>query len=70
MDQCLIDVGEVDNVHLGDIVTLIGTDNGESIRVEDVAAAAGTIPRDLVHNWQESRASVGIKRLLETELVQ
>jgi len=48
MDQCLIDVGEVDNVHLGDIVTLIGTDNGESIRVEDVAAAAGTIPHEIL----------------------
>lgn len=48
MDQCLIDLDEAGDVHLGDTVTLIGTDNGESIRVEDVAEWAGTIPHEVL----------------------
>ncbi len=43
MDYTTIDVGHVANVTVGDRVTLIGSDGGESITVEEVAAHAGTI---------------------------
>lgn len=48
MDQCLVDLGDVGRVRLGDAVTLIGTDNGESIRAEEVAEWAGTIPHEVL----------------------
>ena len=48
MDQCLVDLGGVGRVRLGDTVTLIGTDNGESIRVEEVAQWADTIPHEVL----------------------
>lgn len=48
MDQCMIDIGEVGDVKVGDTVTLIGTDKGASIRVEDVAVWADTIPHEIL----------------------
>ncbi len=43
MDYTTIDIGHVAGVTVGDHVTLIGSDGGESITVEEVAAHAGTI---------------------------
>lgn len=48
MDQCLVDIGDAGEVRLGDIVTLIGTDNGESIRAEEIAVWAGSIPHEVL----------------------
>ncbi|MCH2111362.1 MAG: alanine racemase [Planctomycetes bacterium] len=47
MDYCTIDVTHVNQASLGDTATLIGTDGRETIRVQDVAAAAGTIPYEI-----------------------
>lgn len=43
MDQCMINVTEVADVHAKDEVVLIGEQQGEQITVEDVAAQLGTI---------------------------
>ncbi|MFN0244416.1 MAG: alanine racemase [Planctomycetota bacterium] len=43
MDYTTIDVGQVPGARVGDLVTLIGSDGNESIRVEEVAGRASTI---------------------------
>ncbi|MHC4941917.1 MAG: alanine racemase [Planctomycetota bacterium] len=48
MDYTMIDVGDIEGAEVGDHVTLIGEDSGERIRVEEVAALAGTIPYEIV----------------------
>ena len=48
MDMLMIDVTEVEHVAAGDVVTLIGSDGGETVRCEDFAAASGTITNDIL----------------------
>ena len=48
MDYCTVDVGHVPNVDIGDTVTLIGRDGDHSLSVQDLSAAAGTIPYEIV----------------------
>ncbi len=43
MDQCMIDVTNVNNINIGDEVTLFGSDGGRTIPIEEVAAEVGTI---------------------------
>lgn len=47
MDQIIVDVTEID-VKMGDVVTLIGSDGGNSIHIDDVAKLVGTISYELV----------------------
>ncbi len=47
MDYLTLDVGHVPGVTVGDPATLIGQDGNQCLRVEDVAAAAGTIPYEI-----------------------
>lgn len=47
MDYTTLDVTHVKDASVGDEVTIIGTDGDEEIRVEDVAAAARTIPYEV-----------------------
>lgn len=47
MDYIMVDVGAVPNASLGDVVTVIGKDGSEEIRVEDLASAIGTIPYEI-----------------------
>lgn len=48
MDLLMVDVTGAGPVSAGDVVTLIGTDSGNTIRCEDVAEASGTITNDLL----------------------
>lgn len=48
MDQALVDVTEVEEVHPGDLVTLIGRDGRGEIRAETVAMQCGTITNELL----------------------
>ena len=43
MDQCMIDVTNVNNINIGDEVTLFGTSGEGSISIEEVAGKMGTI---------------------------
>lgn len=43
MDQCLIDVSAVANVQEGDVVTLVGEDQGATIKIDELSRAANTI---------------------------
>lgn len=48
MDQLMIDVTDIPDVHSGDVVTLIGRDGDEKLQAEDMAGWAGTITNDLL----------------------
>jgi alanine racemase len=62
MDQCMIDVTGIENLHVGDEVIIFGNSGSKRILVEDVANAMGTInyevlcvigkriPRVYIHN--------------------
>lgn len=43
MDQFMIDASEVDDVHTGDVVTIIGTQGIETIKIDELSRAANTI---------------------------
>lgn len=43
MDQCLVDVSEVENVKEGDIATIVGKDKDEVVRIDELSRAANTI---------------------------
>jgi len=47
MDYTMVDIGHIRGVEVGDLVTLIGRDGGESISVEEMAATVGTIPYEI-----------------------
>ena len=47
MDYLIVDVGRVPGVAVGDMVTLIGSDGADEIRVEDLARWGGTIPYEI-----------------------
>ena len=48
MDMCMLDITQAEDVKAGDVVTLIGTDGGQRVTAEDWAAAAGTIPYEVL----------------------
>ena len=43
MDQLMIDLGDMDDVKIGEVVTVIGTDGNESVTADELAALDGTI---------------------------
>ncbi len=47
MDQLMVDVTDIDDVKVGSIATLIGSDGDEMITAEEVANQAGTITNEL-----------------------
>lgn len=48
MDQMMVDVTHIENVREGDCVTLVGTDGGQTITVEELADMAGTFNYEFV----------------------
>ena len=48
MDQTLLDVGDVQDVKVGDEVVLIGEQMGEDIHIEKIAKLSGTIPYEIL----------------------
>jgi alanine racemase len=48
MDMLMVDVTAVPGAALGDVVTLIGRDGGESITVDDLALWAGTVNYEIL----------------------
>ncbi len=48
MDQMMIDIGNVPDVQIGTMVTLIGRDGGECITADEVAGKYGTIGYEVV----------------------
>ncbi|MDE7390199.1 MAG: alanine racemase, partial [Lachnospiraceae bacterium] len=48
MDQCMLDVSYIDNVKVGDTVTVIGSDGSTEISTDEVASWTGTINYEVV----------------------
>ncbi|ABO34380.1 alanine racemase [Methanococcus maripaludis C5] len=48
MDQCMIDVSYIENVQVGDVVTIFGTQENETIPIEEFGEKLGTINYELV----------------------
>jgi len=48
MDQCMLDVTDVPNVKVGDEVILMGSDGKNTISVDDLSGATGTICNEIV----------------------
>jgi alanine racemase len=48
MDQLMVDVTDIPNVSTGDRVVLVGSDGGQTITVEQIAAAAGSFNYEFV----------------------
>ncbi len=48
MDLAMIDVTEIKDAQIGDTVTLIGRDGGETISADEYAASAGTISYEML----------------------
>ena len=48
MDELMIDITNIENVKEGDEVTIFGTDNPQSISVDELAKIAGTINYEIV----------------------
>jgi alanine racemase len=48
MDMTVVDISGVPGVRSGDVATLLGTEGGESITVDDVAELAGTISYEVL----------------------
>jgi len=58
MDLAMLDVTDVPGAALGDLVTLIGTQDGQHITVEEVARRCGTIPYEIFVNINHRVARV------------
>lgn len=48
MDQCMINAGTVNNINVGDVVTIIGCDNGVKITADDIADNLNTISYEVL----------------------
>lgn len=48
MDQFMIDVSDIENVNIGNTVTLIGKQNDKSVTAEELASIIGTINYEIV----------------------
>jgi len=48
MDQTLLDVGEVEDVQVGDEVVLVGRQEDQEIPIEKIAKLSGTIPYEIL----------------------
>jgi len=48
MDMTVVDISSVPGVRTGDVATLIGTDGGETITVDELAEQAGTISYEIL----------------------
>ena len=48
MDQCMIDITNIDDVRVGDTVTVVGRSGSEEITMDDVASWTGTINYEVV----------------------
>lgn len=48
MDHIMVDVTDVKDVKEGDVVTVMGTENGATFNAEDIAEITGTIPYEVI----------------------
>ena len=61
MDQCMVDVTDVPEVHVGDEVIIMGTDGVNSVTAEDIAKATGTINYEICCAFGQRLPKVYVK---------
>lgn len=61
MDQCMVDVTEVPDVHVGDEVILMGSDGVNTILADDIANATGTISYEICCAFGQRLPKVYVK---------
>ena len=61
MDQLMIDIGDNEDIKAGDIVTIMGRDNGAEISAEDIAEKVGTITYEIICSVSKRVPRVYIK---------
>jgi alanine racemase len=52
MDQVMVDIGS-DSGYVGDIVTIVGHDNGQQISIEDLSKTCDTIPYEILCGFND-----------------
>ena len=61
MDQCMIDVTDVPEVHVGDEVIVMGTDGVNTIDADYIADATGTINYEITCAFGQRLPKVFVK---------
>jgi alanine racemase len=67
MEHTMVDVGGVPDVAVADVVTIIGTDGDETVRVEEIAAIAGIVPHAVLTGLSSRLKRVYISENAETD---
>ena len=62
MDQFMVDLSSLENVQKGDVVTLIGKDNGEKITTDEMAEKLNTINYEVVSSFTKRLPRVYIAK--------
>ena len=61
MDQCMIDVTDIDGIKVGDEVVIMGAEGSHSITADDIAEASGTINYEILCGFGKRLPKVYIK---------
>ncbi len=61
MDQCMIDVTDIEGIKVGDEVVIMGSEGSHSITSDDIAAASGTINYEILCGFGKRLPKVYIK---------
>ncbi|MBQ1401195.1 MAG: alanine racemase [Firmicutes bacterium] len=61
MDQCMIDVTDIEGIKVGDEVVIMGSEGPNSITSDDIAAASGTINYEILCGFGKRLPKVYIK---------
>lgn len=61
MDQCMIDVTDIEGIKVGDEVVIMGAEGGHSITADDIAEASGTINYEILCGFGKRLPKVYIK---------
>ena len=56
MDQCMLDVTNIENIKEGDIVTIVGKDGENTISIDDISRICGTINYEILCNFKSLRS--------------
>ncbi|MEA5570357.1 alanine racemase [Calothrix sp. UHCC 0171] len=61
MDQIMLDVSNIPDIQEGEVVTLLGTDQGEQITADDWANELGTIPWEILCSFKHRLPRVALE---------
>ncbi len=68
MDQMMVDISDIPDVHEGTVVTLFGTDGNETVTADDLASIYGTIGYEIICGINQRVPRIYIKDRKITEI--